>query len=581
MTMKITRVKIENYRSIKSLEFKPKKLCAIVGENNVGKSNIFSALNFILGPTFPTEKGLSKDDFYLRDSERKIKIEVDLEILEDDLSENITLCFGWDDTAKGGPRYSLRKFSDGYPPHINDEERQKYSMVHLGADRKISEYMPSNRWTLLGRLLLDINEEFKSDPSRVTSFETEMKRIRDDLLFNIEGFRNLVQIVKDESASQLSKSPDDFEVDFQLYDPWHFYRTLQIIVKEAIKQGDKMSFQASQMGMGLQSSLTIALLRAYARIKKSNKAVIAIEEPEIFLHPQAQRHFYNLLREIAYPLFNEEIQVIYSTHSPLFVDVEYFDEVCLVRKEMDDENEATTTIIQLNIQDFIEDLRARWGITATEDSIRERYRNAFNPRRNEGFFAKKVIVVEGETEEYALPIYANALRYDFDSNGISVINAGGKNELDRLFRIFNEFGIPSYIIFDGDKGKDDKGDSKEQTKRLLEIFDEPLEDYPATAVKNKYAVFQVDFETTLKEEQPLYNQFEIEAKRELGLKEDEGKGMKARLTAKKLVSKGFKEGNRAKYIPLTIQRIIKAIKHLQWYGSVLKKPEEVDEELPF
>lgn len=71
--MKITRVKIENYRSIKSLEFRPKKLCAIVGENNVGKSNIFSALNFILGPTFPTEKGLGNDDFYLRDPRKKNK----------------------------------------------------------------------------------------------------------------------------------------------------------------------------------------------------------------------------------------------------------------------------------------------------------------------------------------------------------------------------------------------------------------------------------------------------------------------------------------------------------------------------
>jgi len=581
--MKIARIKIENYRSIKRLEFKPKTLCAIVGENNVGKSNIFSALNFVLGPSYPTEKGLTIDDHYLRDPERKINIEVDLELVEDGHTESFTLSFSWDEDARGGPRYSLRKFINGYPSYINDEERQKYALVHLGADRKISEHMPSNRWTLLGRLLLDINEEFKSDSSRVATFETEMKKIRDDLLFNVEGFRELVDIVKDESASQLSKSPDDFEVDFQLYDPWHFYRTIQIIVKEAIKHGeDRMSFQASQMGMGLQSSLTIALLRAYARIKKSNKAVIAIEEPEIFLHPQAQRHFYNLLREIAYPLFDEGIQIIYCTHSPLFVDVEYFDEICLVRKEVDQEGETTTTVTQLDIQYFIEDLKERWGIIATEDSIRERYRNAFNPKRNEGFFAKKVIIVEGETEEYALPIYTDAVGYNFDSNGVSIISAGGKNELDRLFRVFNEFAIPSYIIFDGDKGKDENGNSKEQTRRLLEIFNEAPEDYPATTVKDRYAVFEVDFETTLKEEQTLYADFETEAKRELGLKSDEGKGMRARLVAKKLVDKGLAEGDKTKYIPLTIKKIIEKIKSLTWHGSVLKKAEETtEEEYPF
>jgi putative ATP-dependent endonuclease of OLD family len=581
--MKITKVKIENYRSIKSLELRPKELCAIVGENNVGKSNIFSALNFILGPTFPTEKGLNNDDFFLRDTNRKIKIEVDLVVVENGMTENITLSFGWDESAKGGPRYSLRKFLSGYPSYLNDEERQKYSVVHLGADRKISEYMPSNRWSLLGRLLLDINEEFKSDSSRVANFEAEMKKIRDDFLFNVEGFRDLVGIVKEESASQLSKSPDDFEVDFQLYDPWHFYRTLQIIVKENIKQqGDKMSFQASQMGMGLQSSLTIALLRAYAKIKKSNKAVIAIEEPEIFLHPQAQRHFYNLLREISYPSSGEGIQIIYCTHSPLFVDVEFFDEVCIVRKEVDEEGETTTTLTQLNVQDFIEDLKIRWGIQATNESVRERFRNAFNPRRNEGFFSKKIIIVEGETEEYALPIYADALDYNFDSNGISVISASGKNEIDRLFRVFNEFKIPSYIIFDGDKGKDPKGDSKEQTKRLLEMLNEHVEDYPTTKVKDRYSVFQVDFETTLKEEQTLYTEFDADAKRDLGLKNDEGKGMRARLVAKKLIEKGFREGDKTKYIPITIKKIIGKIKTLTWHGSVLKKTEETtEEEIPF
>lgn len=572
--MKLTRIKIENYRSIKSLEFRPKKLCAIVGENNVGKSNIFHALNFILGATFPTEKGLGNDDFYLREPERKIKIEADLEIYESGLSENITLSFSWDDSARGGPRYSLRKFSNAYPSYLNDEERQKYSMVHLGADRKISEYMPSNRWTLLGRLLLDINEEFKSDPSRVANFEAEMKKIRDDFLFNVEGFRDLVEIVKRESASQLSKSPDDFEVDFQLYDPWHFYRTLQIIVKEVIKQDeDKMGFQASQMGMGLQSSLTIALLRAYAKIKKSDKAVIAIEEPEIFLHPQAQRHFYNLLREIAYPSSGEGIQIIYCTHSPLFVDVEYFDEVCLIRKEVDEEGEATTTVTQLDIQDFIKDLKARWGIDTTETSIRERFRNAFNPKRNEGFFAKKVVIVEGETEEYALPIYADALGYNFDSSGVSVISAGGKNEIDRLFRVFNEFKIPSYIIFDGDKGKDPDGDSKEQTKRLLEMFNS-ANDYPPTTVADRYAIFEVDFENTLKKEQSIYAEFEMDTRRELGLKDDEGKGMRARLTAKKLINKGVADGDKTKYIPATIKKIINAIKNLSWHGSVLRKVEE-------
>lgn len=567
--MIITRVKIENYRSIKSLEFRPKGLCALVGENNVGKSNILSALNFLLGPKFPSEKGLAEDDFYLRDPERRILIEIDLKIVEGEHPQNITLSFGWDENARGGPRYSLRKFVSGFVSYLNDSERQKYTMVHLGADRKISEYMPSNRWTLLGRLLLDINEEFKTDLARVTGFEAEMRKIRDEFLF-IEGFKDLVQTIKEESARQLNKPPDEFEVDFQLYDPWHFYRTLQIIVKETMKLGaDEMSFQVSKMGMGLQSSVTIALLRAYAKIKKANKAVIAIEEPELFLHPQAQRHFYNLLREMAFPADGNGMQIIYCTHSPLLVDVEHFDEVCMVRKEIDSVGEMTTTISQLDIQDFMKDLKTR-GEDVTGESIRERYRNVFNPKRNEGFFARKVVIVEGDTEEYSLPIYADACGYNFDSNGVSIIGAGGKNGLNRLFKIFNEFRISSYIIFDGDLGKDEDGSSKNQTRRLLEVFGQPLVDYPETAVNERYSVFQVDYETTLMKEQPLYGELEIEARRELGLKSGQSKGMCARLVARKLVDKGVKEGDRAKYVPNTIQKVIEAVKTLSWHGSILK-----------
>jgi len=113
--MKITRVRIENYRSIKSLEFRPKQLCAIVGENNVGKSNIFSALNFILGHTFPTEKGLNNDDFFLRDTNRKVKIEVDLVVIENGITENITLSFAWDGSARGElKRYYYYRFTSTF-----------------------------------------------------------------------------------------------------------------------------------------------------------------------------------------------------------------------------------------------------------------------------------------------------------------------------------------------------------------------------------------------------------------------------------------------------------------------------------
>lgn len=49
--MKISRIYIENYRSIKKLDFLPGNYCVLVGENNAGKSNILKAVNLVLGET--------------------------------------------------------------------------------------------------------------------------------------------------------------------------------------------------------------------------------------------------------------------------------------------------------------------------------------------------------------------------------------------------------------------------------------------------------------------------------------------------------------------------------------------------
>lgn len=63
--MKLSRVRIQNYRSIKELEFEIGDLCALIGPNNAGKSNILSALVFVLGETWPTTRVIEPADFLL------------------------------------------------------------------------------------------------------------------------------------------------------------------------------------------------------------------------------------------------------------------------------------------------------------------------------------------------------------------------------------------------------------------------------------------------------------------------------------------------------------------------------------
>ena len=78
--MKITKIHVENYKSIKELDISlSPKLSVFIGENGVGKSNIFDAINWLLGPTYPTFNATTKQDHYLGDENNKILIQLHFE----------------------------------------------------------------------------------------------------------------------------------------------------------------------------------------------------------------------------------------------------------------------------------------------------------------------------------------------------------------------------------------------------------------------------------------------------------------------------------------------------------------------
>ena len=83
------------------------------------------------------------------------------------------------------------------------------------------------------------------------------------------------------------------------------------------------------MGAGTQSALAVAIARAYAEIVR-RPLILAIEEPELYLHPHGCRHFRRLLDELA----ANGVQVIYTTHERSFVDIAKFEQVHLIRNEI-------------------------------------------------------------------------------------------------------------------------------------------------------------------------------------------------------------------------------------------------------
>ena len=75
--LKITRLYIKNYKSIKEIDICLSELVNVfIGENSVGKSNIFAAIDWMLGPVFPSFNNFSKEDYYRGDTSLHVVIRV-------------------------------------------------------------------------------------------------------------------------------------------------------------------------------------------------------------------------------------------------------------------------------------------------------------------------------------------------------------------------------------------------------------------------------------------------------------------------------------------------------------------------
>lgn len=195
-------------------------------------------------------------------------------------------------------------------------------------------------------------------------------------------------------------------------------------------------------------------------------------------------------------------QVFYTTHSSNFLSVANFDDIFIVRKGIDG-----TYIKFSDVNKFIVDFKIRTGTETDVETMKLYYMNAYentgdSKSANEAFFAKKIILVEGHSESLLLPYFLKKLNFDFIKEGISIVCCGSKVEIDRFLRLYLEFGIPCYVIFDGDKRFDSDSQKRvisiSRNKRLFLILDtEYTGDYPNNQVKPNYLGFEYRFEDNL------------------------------------------------------------------------------------
>lgn len=157
--------------------------------------------------------------------------------------------------------------------------------------------------------------------------------------------------------------------------------------------------------------------------------LLLVEEPELMLSPQAQRYLFRLLHDFA-----ADNQVIYSTRSPALLDAAHHDEI--VRLDLT----ASGMVVR------------RTNPEVLSDAERVRLAAEFDHERSEMFFARAVILVEGQTERLALPAIFRALGYDVDALGIAITEVGGKGNLTLAAQLLGQLRIPFLVVFDTDRG---------------------------------------------------------------------------------------------------------------------------------
>jgi len=458
--MKIKEVQIKNFRSIVECKFNFPDLLALIGENNAGKSNIIYALELF----FNKNKPGSKEDYF--DLSKPIEITISFTNLTDFEKKQIT------EDHREGDFFILKKI---YP--FNEDA--KITSIKNGKETHISPRGPQNVLadTIPELYVLpavhDVSDEIKLTSS--TNFGKFLSMILETNETGFEEIDELLAQIKIKFESQENNVPlnkASIEISNILEEQFQpakvTLRPKTINRKDILKSlevfvHDGYDGSIYTKGHGLQRAFIFAIMRLWADKLNSKRPdegkdkkdiIIAIEEPELYLHPHQQRIVYKILKDLTTQT-KEQIQIIYTTHSSFLIHVEDYKNIALVKKFVID---TGTKLTQYTDEIFSPDSKKEFNLLCQ-----------FDPERNEMFFARKIILVEGDTEKMSLPLILEKLGIDVIKQSISIVECGSKGGIQLFINVLSKFNekekLLNYIVLhDKDIPCRDENDSEKIKK---------------------------------------------------------------------------------------------------------------------
>jgi|SRR5690554_956462 len=523
---KLQRLIIENFRSIGEdtvmIDFPENKPVILIGENNAGKSNVIRALELMFGEFHPKFKKLDDFDHFGRCTENEIRIKAEVQGLVNTMGYQNYHCSGFEFSKVRGREaefYAIQSEDGGKNQYVKNELREELLCIVVNSEQNLNYQLSyTSKFTLLSKVTKAFHDKLVESEERVNKLKGLFENIKATFL-EVKEFDNFNSNMSEIAGQMLSNMTHALKFDFSAYDPSNYFKTLKV---HPVEEGHARAYE--ELGTGQQQILALSFAHAYAKSFLGQGLIFVIDEPEAHLHPLAQKWLAKKMFQMA----QDGLQIVITSHSPFFINLDFLDGINLVRKK-----EQTETI-SINARTLAEYCKETGALKANEGTIIPFYSGNSTPDILNGFFANKVILVEGPTEEFALPILLESVGLDTLEKGIAIISVNGKGNLSKWWRFFTCYQIPTFVCFDNDATNDDNGNKRKDALKAIGIPEEELGNLLSIDnwnINDNFCVFGIDYEVTMRHSFSDYTTFETEERERLST----SKPILAREVAKRIV----------------------------------------------
>lgn len=466
--IKITDVRVSNFRTLKNVEVPLGDLTILLGANNSGKTSFLDAFYAAIGAG---RKILGLDDVRLEGTEalppkeRGVTVDVKIRPLNDDGSFASAFPAGsfWTNLWGTGIKQEMDEDFDEFVGIRTTLEWSHSKGDYLLERRFLKEWRGFGDWLAtpvdetskvnatqiepLALHYIDAKRDLEDDIRKQGSFWRRMtedlglstadvetfEKALSDLNHELVGRSEILKHLKDNLAD-ISPVVSAEGGNIDISPVARKLRDLSKGVDVSFTAMGAQSFPLARHGMGTRSLASLLVFRAFASWKAKQAAeagdhvhsILALEEPEAHLHPQSQRSFFSQVRSIPG-------QRVVSTHSPYFA------------------GQAGLSDLRLFIRSGGETTVSRLGLSAlTSDELRKLRHGVVNTR-GDLLFARAAVFFEGETEEQSLPILAEAYwGCNIHQLGFSFVRVGGNSNYFPFIWLAESLGIPWYVFSDGE-----------------------------------------------------------------------------------------------------------------------------------